>query len=257
MGDYDAPAQIDWVRNHTGVDKVTYIGHSQGTTQMFYQLAKPGNDWKEKLNLYVALAPVTRLDHSTTQMFVYLAKVGDDLRDLLYGIGVYHLLDGWQSTIMKATCQVLPPFCQIAEGFLITKDPSLDDPDRFNVYMGHFPAGASVQSLIHYAQMINSGTYQLYDWGSAAENRKHYKQDKPPIVDLKNIKGDVPVAMFDGTEDDLGDLVDERWAREQIQSAGDALVHYEEVKAGHATFMVGKDMYYFKNVLDLVKKYNV
>lgn len=256
MGDYDAPAQIDFVRKHTGVDKVTYVGHSQGTTQMFYQLAKPGNDWKDKLNLYVALAPVTRLDHSTSQLFVYLAKVGNELRDLLYAIHVYHLLDGWQSSVMQAACKVLPPLCQLAEGFLITKDPLLDDPNRFNVYMGHFPAGASVQALIHYSQMINAGEYVLYDWGSPAENRKHYKQDTPPIVDLANIKGDVPIAMFGGTEDDLGDLTDVRWAREQIQAAGNALVHYEEVKAGHASFMVGRDMYYFKNVMDLIEKYS-
>lgn len=28
MGDFDAPAQVDYVRQQTGVDKVTYIGHS-------------------------------------------------------------------------------------------------------------------------------------------------------------------------------------------------------------------------------------
>ena len=28
MGDYDAPAFIDFVRKETGVDKVSYIGHS-------------------------------------------------------------------------------------------------------------------------------------------------------------------------------------------------------------------------------------
>lgn len=32
MGEYDAPAQIDYVREHTGQDKVTYVGHSQGST---------------------------------------------------------------------------------------------------------------------------------------------------------------------------------------------------------------------------------
>jgi pimeloyl-ACP methyl ester carboxylesterase len=32
MGDYDAPAQVDYVRKATGFDKLTYIGHSQGTT---------------------------------------------------------------------------------------------------------------------------------------------------------------------------------------------------------------------------------
>lgn len=31
MGKYDAPAQIDFVRNLTGNDKVSYLGHSQGT----------------------------------------------------------------------------------------------------------------------------------------------------------------------------------------------------------------------------------
>jgi len=105
----------------------------------------------------------------------FFAEGGEHIRDVLYFISVYHLLDGWQSDIMKAACKELPPLCQIAEGFLITKNPLLDDYTRFNVYMGHFPAGASVQSLIHYAQMINSGKVQLYDWGSAADNQKHYQ----------------------------------------------------------------------------------
>lgn len=32
MGDYDMPSSIDYVRQKTGVKKVSYIGHSQGTT---------------------------------------------------------------------------------------------------------------------------------------------------------------------------------------------------------------------------------
>ena len=39
MGKHDAPAQIDFVRAHSGFSKVAYIGHSQGTTQMFYAIA--------------------------------------------------------------------------------------------------------------------------------------------------------------------------------------------------------------------------
>lgn len=118
---------------------------------MFYQLSKPNTDWKDKINLFIALAPVTRLDHSSSDLMTFFAKGADSLRNALYLIHVYHLLDGWQSDVMQAACKVFPPLCQLAEGFLITKNPLLDDPTRFNVYMGHFPAGASVQSLIHFA----------------------------------------------------------------------------------------------------------
>lgn len=32
LGDFDMPAQIDFIREKTGAKKITYIGHSQGTT---------------------------------------------------------------------------------------------------------------------------------------------------------------------------------------------------------------------------------
>ena len=32
MGKYDLPSNIDYVRNYTNKDKITYIGHSLGTT---------------------------------------------------------------------------------------------------------------------------------------------------------------------------------------------------------------------------------
>ena len=53
---------------------------------------------------------------------------------------------------------------------------------------------------------------QLYDWGSKATNQAKYGQDKPPIVDISQIK--IPSAMFVGNVDDLGDPTDARWARD-------------------------------------------
>lgn len=62
--------------------------------------------------------------------------------------------------------------------------------------------------------------------------------------------------MFVGTEDDLGDVTDCQWAAAEINKGGSALVHYEEVDAGHSTFMIGKDMTYFDHVFDLLDTYN-
>jgi len=62
--------------------------------------------------------------------------------------------------------------------------------------------------------------------------------------------------MFVGAVDDLGDVTDARWARDQIRSGGNALVAYEESNAGHSSFMIGKDMSYFDKVVDLIRQYN-
>ena len=92
----------------------------------------------------------------------------------------------------------------------------------------------------------------LFDWGSSSKNMEKYGQATPPNVELDKIR--TPVAMFVGQEDDLGDVTDCRWAKNQIKS--EYMKHYEESPGGHATFMVGKDMSYFARVLDLVKQFD-
>ena len=59
IGLKDIPAMIDMILEKTKVAKLTYIGHSQGTTAMFYALAKNQDLLKSKINLFVALAPAT------------------------------------------------------------------------------------------------------------------------------------------------------------------------------------------------------
>lgn len=95
----------------------------------------------------------------------------------------------------------------------------------------------------------------LFDWGTNELNQEHYGSIYPPVIDLSRIT-DIPTAMFVGTADDLGDTTDAEWARDQIMSGGNALVHYEEVDAGHASFMIGKNMTYFDEVMNLVHTYN-
>jgi len=65
LGKYDAPTQIDYVRGHTFADKIHYIGHSQGTTQMFSALSYNHGNLNDKLLSFTALAPIVDLDNST------------------------------------------------------------------------------------------------------------------------------------------------------------------------------------------------
>ena len=81
---------------------------------------------------------------------------------------------------------------------------------------------------------------------------KKYGQVKPPVIDIGNIKGKVKIAMFVGTSDDLGDPQDNRWARDVLRSKGSALMHYEEMTAGHTSFLVGKDMTFVDRAIEFI-----
>ena len=75
----------------------------------------------------------------------------------------------------------------------------MDDENRFKVYMGHYPNGASLQSFKHFAQLIKKSDMELYDWGSKEKNLQKYGQVSPPKVDFSKIT--VPTAMFVGLKD--------------------------------------------------------
>jgi len=63
MGQYDVPANLKYVSETTGVAKIPYIGHSQGTSQMFAALSDPVSRAKvvPYLKSFDALAPVVFL----------------------------------------------------------------------------------------------------------------------------------------------------------------------------------------------------
>lgn len=76
MGDFDQPAQLQFALSQSGRKNLTYIGHSQGSTQMFYSLSAHPEFWSDKINLFVALSPVASMqfnDHwffSLTRFFI-------------------------------------------------------------------------------------------------------------------------------------------------------------------------------------------
>lgn len=76
MGTKDQKAFFNFILNKTeGKNKIgkiaAYIGHSEGTTQFFIGSSLMPDFYKEKVNLFIALAPVVRLDHSTNDLMVY------------------------------------------------------------------------------------------------------------------------------------------------------------------------------------------
>lgn len=75
MGTIDYPAMIDYVLGVTGQKNLAFIGHSQGTSAMFYALTTKFADYfKEKVTVFAALGPVARVDHCTSTLLTTFAK---------------------------------------------------------------------------------------------------------------------------------------------------------------------------------------
>ena len=75
MGTYDLPAEIDFITNITGTKKLTVIGHSMGASQMVTGLSMLPDYFREKVNLFVALGPATRLKYTKSEMINSMARI--------------------------------------------------------------------------------------------------------------------------------------------------------------------------------------
>ena len=92
------PASIDYVRDFTGQEKVSYMGHSQGTSQMFYALAVKEDFWKERINVFIACAPVI-MPNKHFKLFGFGSRVERGLDKTLRAVKLWELFGAnWEKT---------------------------------------------------------------------------------------------------------------------------------------------------------------
>ncbi|CDW82246.1 ab-hydrolase associated lipase region family protein [Stylonychia lemnae] len=255
MGDHDLPAALNYIEKVTYQRKVAYIGHSQGTSQLFYALSRNESYFEDRISLFIALGPVMRVTHEKSSIMHFLSsnftrKAVEDVCDLF---GIYELFPSNYLTThtMDFLCDTIPKICDFSLYLITDEDLTEDDESRIQVYLGHFPSGSSLRTLNHYAQMRAEGQFERFDFGKQ-ENLKRYGQEEPPIIDLTQIQK-VPIALFVGAKDELADNIDNRWAKNQLQS----LIHYSEYSLGHMSFFVAKDASYFtQDVMRLLNQYH-
>ena len=117
--------------------------------------------------------------------------------------------------------------------------------------MGHFPQGSSIRQLTHYGQCIANKQLQLYDYHDAELNLKKYGQENPPNVDLLGLQK-VPIAMFSGKYDRIV-KVDEN---QEFADIIPTVIKHKQLNFDHLSFLIGKDMTYMIEVLNLLQEYN-
>ncbi|KAJ8952377.1 hypothetical protein NQ318_014468 [Aromia moschata] len=209
FGVYDGPAIIDYILNETGNEKVTYVGHSEGTTQ-FFIMGSMRPDYNDKINLMVALAPVVYMEHITSPLIVEIKKY-----DQLIYKAVDLLNITWILSYSKPIEDALERICSDDSDFqemcvfflflIFGFDNDQMDRSMFSKIFKTLPAGASVFQLTHYLQEIVSGHFRQYDYG-VTKNMEIYNATEPPDYNLAAVTA--PLALFYSLNDFFVGLTD-------------------------------------------------
>ena len=190
-----------------------------------------------RLKLFVALAPVTtvRWHRVTLLKFLYIYK--DDLFVLLNLFNINQLLAyvGFANDALRVICSYkMRNVCLRVTDSIINSATEYDDFDRMAFYQQNYPNGISLRTVKHFVQSIDTGTFAAF--------RQDYSAGSTDIqsIDLSDIGKIAPIAFFYGEHDLVADKKDVLALKQLVQP-----VITKEIKGGHATFLIGKDMTYF------------
>lgn len=220
MGLKDLPTLIDFVLETTGQETISYVGHSEGTTQMFLGASLDPDYFTKRINLFIALAPVSTTANISEKFIVDAAKHIKLLElAIVHELNYYNwfapmpLAEGAIATI----CDIVPGVCKAVGKHIHNKD-GVDNPGRFDMFISNEPSGQSYRTFVYYAQMINNKKFTRYDYGPV-KNMKLYGQREVPLVPIENYN--IPTALFSGDLDGLSTPADVAWLSETL---GDKVV---------------------------------
>ena len=167
---------------------------------MFIGASLAPDYFESKIDLFVALAPIVRLDHTLNGLMIMASQINEILAKAVQTFHLYNLVPRTPiiSDIMGPFCNALPHFCEKLQDGFFDWNNEIDNASRFGDKAAHDPSGTGWRNLIHYAQIIKSKQFQRYDYGET-ENMKRYDSVTPPLYDLSKIS--VKMAIMQGDFD--------------------------------------------------------
>jgi lysosomal acid lipase/cholesteryl ester hydrolase len=226
FGVKDQEAYFNFILKHTGYEKVAFIGHSQGTAQMFAALTLQPEFYAKHLAAFIALGPVTKLDQAATD----LVKLAIQLKVIeVFELFKVHSVFPYNYKTNKLSadfCVLFPAVCNL--GLSISADalPEYDNQERLPIFLSHYPAGASRKDFEHILQLSEHAGFHRF---------RENKNDELIPYDFCKIP-DIPIAVGVGAEDKMASVADARWLKEQLEKCNRLNFYEEYENMGHLTF---------------------
>ncbi|NWX92944.1 LICH hydrolase, partial [Nothoprocta ornata] len=251
MAMYDLPAMINFVLQKTGQKQINYVGYSQGCSIAFIAFSSMP-ELARKIKIFFALAPVTAIKHTKSPIMKIPFLLDTQCRTIKFLLGKTDA-----ALKIKKMQKILPELCRhsffhkscagifsLLGGY---NEKNLN-MSRLDVYTAHFPDGTSVKNMMHWAQVIKSGSFRAFDYGSG--NQAIYHQETPPSYKIEEMS--VPTAVWSGGEDWTADWRDVSFLLPRIAN----VVYYRNITDwNHWDFIWGMDApkHLYSKVIELME----
>lgn len=195
---FDIPNIIDYIleTSNTGDQKLTYIGFSQGTAQVFASTAI-NNDLNHKIEKIIAISPATTPHGLYSTFLDIFVKASPNVIYLLFSRKAL-----MPSVIFWQRIMYPPLFnssIDIPNYMLFNwKARNILKTQKLCSY-AHLYSTTSVKTVVHWFQIMKNKSFQMY-----FDPYNYSGYYKPTVYPLKNIK--VPIYLIYGNLDSLVDI---------------------------------------------------
>lgn len=193
---FDIPNTIDYILSETKVEKLTYIGFSQGSAQAFASISV-NSYLKDKIDQMIAISPATTPHGLYSKFLDILLKASPSLVYLLF------LRKILMPSVILWQQLMYPPFfdtmIDISNYMLFNwRLKNITKMQKLASY-AHLYSTTSVKCVVHWFQVISSRRFQMF-----RDSQTSMSGFSPIYYPLKNIK--VPIHLIYGELDSLVDI---------------------------------------------------
>ncbi len=264
MGKYDIPAKVDYISKftHKNNGKVSYVGHSQGTSQLFSALCdhphtNSSSHYTNQIDNFIALGPVTNISNLGSDILSKITHLNIDKFLMKFGLlNEFMPFSKRSQQIQNFICssfgrkEIPSSFCYKVLEKLSDPEPDVNDPVGFMNYIRTYSGGSSLKSMHHFSEIIRNKSF--YNINNNYEIKEKNDNTDPSPYELDKIKHN-GISLLIGKDDLLATVDDNRNLKSLLENNDLKLKFYKEYdKMGHLTFLTSRTDEYIKDVLSIL-----
>ena len=178
---YDLPSTIKYIKSKTGVKKMTYIGHSQGTTIFFMLYMHNPSLVESSFDHFIPLGTVPNIAHATFSPIKILDAIYAIMKLLRFKDGILNP-DDKQRMLISNFCKKNKWICKnLFENGANIKPTHRTDYSKLYQFLYYYPGGTSNLNLLHWSQIHTQKKLVYYN-----PNYNKDKTSKP--YNINNLK---------------------------------------------------------------------